>query len=436
MGVWVYRSTTNGPGRGKTVLRLTAAALAVGLLAACVTTPKQAGSGPSYIGRASGKTPLEALSEAKIAAVYRAAVDLVGEQSASANKSRIEQAVRGSENPNAYVFNQTLKILKTGGQPISYEVSIEVNRAALSETLSSLGIAASPVANPPPQPQAAPPKQAESAQPVVASEAQPISPELTARLQRDLGRMTYMVSFAENSGLDPFLVRSATTSADAYLADNGIPYVDSGQVEALRKDQQTVYEQETGKSVSITQWIAQRLHADVYIIIDASVSNTTRDGRYLGSADVTLRIFETSTGSGMGAANYQSIQPSVSLTSSKDAVANALQSSVYKGMGEAVGQARAFLTRDLASGIAYDLIVLNTPDDRAMNAFMKNLSLRVGDVRLVSWSAQETRYRVTLSGTASDLQDLVYETSAAVPGFSGMGMVTLRGRELTFDTGM
>ncbi|HUX20264.1 MAG TPA: hypothetical protein VMW69_03425, partial [Spirochaetia bacterium] len=181
---------------------------------------------------------------------------------------------------------------------------------------------------------------------------------------------------------------------------------------------------------------AQRLHADVYIIIDASVSNTTRDGRYLGSADVTLRIFETSTGSGMGAANYQSIQPSVSLTSSKDAVANALQSSVYKGMGEAVGQARAFLTRDLASGIAYDLIVLNTPDDRAMNAFMKNLSLRVGDVRLVSWSAQETRYRVTLSGTASDLQDLVYETSAAVPGFSGMGMVTLRGRELTFDTGM
>ncbi len=425
------------------VLTVGIAAVVMSLLSSCATNPSSPAQGTPYIGRGSGNTPLAALSEAKVQAVYQAAIGLLGEAAAAANRGKIEQAVRDAENPNAFVFNQTLKILKTGADPISYEIQIGVNLAALSETLQGLGIGPAIALTAPAAPGGsegsdASPVSKSSSSPEPAGSASSTAPglELSPRAKRDLDRMTYMVSFASDSSLEPFLIQSATTSADAYLADNAIPYVDSTQVEHLRKDQATVYEQETGKSVDILQWIAQRLRADVYIVIDGAVSGTSRDGRHYGSADVTLRIFETSTGSGMGAASYQSIQPSVSLTSQREAVLNALRASVYRAMGDAVRQAREAMARELASGIAYDLIVLNTVDDRAMSAFAKNLALRAGDVRLLSWSPQETRYRVTFGGTASDLQDLVYETSQAVPGFSGMGLVTLRGRELTFDTGM
>lgn len=418
MGVLELRSITREADFGKALLGFLAGCVVVILVTACTTSRGTTSlqSGTSYVGRGSGSTPLEALSAAKLSAAYRAAADLVGKGVAAANRKRIEKAFRAADNPNAYVFNQTLKILKTGDDPISYEIRIDVNVDAVSETLKSLSLGRHDSPS--------------------NLGLQQLPPELKARVERDLNQMTYMVDIAEKSGLDPFLIRSATTSGDAYLADNGIPYVDSSQVEALRKDQVMVYEQETGKSESITQWIARKLHADIYIVIDGAVSSTTRNGRYFGSADVSLRIFEASTGSGLGAANYQSIQPSVSLTSSREAVVNALRSSVYQAMSEAVRQARTYFARDLVSGIGYDLIVINTPDDRAMSAFQRNLAARVRDVRLLSWSAQETRYRVTVVGTASDLQDVVYETARAVPGFSAMGLVTLRGRELTFDTGM
>lgn len=426
------RSTT----RGRRTLTVGIISAVLVLISSCTTRPGPPAQGTPYIGRGTGSSPLAALSEAKVQAVYQAAVGLLGEETASANRTRIEQAVRKTENPNAFVFNQTLKILKTGGDPISYEIQIGVNLTALSATLRGLGIesvAAAPAGS---EAAGARPSGSLVASPTGSAAPPEPSPELSTRAKRDLDRMTYMASFATDSGLDPFLIESATTSANAYLADNGIPYVDSSQVEALRKDQARVYEQESGKSVGILQWIAQRLRADVYIVIDGAVSGADRNGRYYGSADVTLRIFETSTGSGMGAASYQSLQPSVSLTSQREAVLNALRSSVYRAMGDAVRQAREAMARELASGISYDLIVLNTSDDRAMSAFAKSLALRAGDVRMLSWSPQETRYRVTFGGTASDLQDLVYETSQAVPGFSGMGLVTLRGRELTFDTGM
>lgn len=429
---WGLRSTIE---RAATVA---AAVLLAGVLVACATGRQSVAEtrGVAYVGRGTGNSPLAALNAAKINAVYRASVDILGETTALANRSRIEEAIRSSDNPNAYVYNPTLKILQTGGDPLFYEIQIGVDTAALKATLGAMGIVASKSSA-----ERSAAGQGESARagataaPATAEESV-LSPELRAKIQRDLDQMTYMVSPAEGVGLDPPMLRSALTSAEAYLADNRIPYVDSAQVAALRKDQEMVYEQETNRSVSMTQWIAERLHADVYIVVDASTSSSARDGKYFGSADVSLRIFETSTASGLGAANYSALQPSVSLVSAREAVANAVQSSVYKAMGEAIRQARSYLSRDLAVGIGYDLLVINSTDDQVMRRFMKDLSSRVRDVRLLSWTKEETRYRVTASGTASDLQDLVYAAARAIPDLSGMALVSIRGRELTFDAGM
>lgn len=124
------------------------------------------------------------------------------------------------------------------------------------------------------------------------------------------------------------------------------------------------------------------------------------------------------------------------MISERDALLNAVQLSVYKAMAEAVRQSRAYFARDLRNGIAYDVIVVNTPDDRVMRSFMKALEAKVKEVRILSASGQQTHYQITLSGTVSDLKDMIYAASGSTTGLEGMSLVALRGKSLTFDAGM
>lgn len=415
------------------IFRLFTLLALLNLLASCATTAKGGTEeGRVYSGRGSGDSPLVALNAAKMDAVRLAVADMIGREKADAHRAEIDSALSSAENPNAYVYNETLKILQTGESPISYVVQIRVNTVAVRSLLGSLGIAEAENLRAG-EGQAAREAVAQSAQ-TTAGEADAGS-EGEAEIERDLDQLTYMVYYEASSENDPFIMQSAVNSADSYLADNGLAYIDRQQIESLVADQEKVYEDETHKSLGIIQWVAQKLHADIYIVVEAQASFETRNGKHYGSANVTLRSFDSSTGIGRGASNYASIQPSVSLVSGQDAVLNAVNSAAYKAIGEAVRQARAYMVRELRDGIAYDLIMVNTPNDRVMSSFMKDLRRRVREVRLLTSSNEETRYRVVVSGTAADLQDLVYRSASNTPGLEGVRLVLLRGRELTFDTG-
>ena len=71
--------------------------------------------------------------------------------------------------------------------------------------------------------------------------------------------------------MDPFSSKAAVGIANEYLASNTMEAIDLDQIEKLKTDKQKVYEAETGESISIVQWIAQKLNADAYIEIDGVV---------------------------------------------------------------------------------------------------------------------------------------------------------------------
>ena len=259
--------------------------------------------------------------------------------------------------------------------------------------------------------------------------------EKQQRIKTYIENMTYMVYFNEESQEDPFLMGSAVGSANRYLAEGGFEAVNLSQIEQLKKDQMRVYEEETGEDLSLIQWIARRLHADVYVEIDGRTTGETVRDKYYREASVTLTAFEASTGKLLGSAVWNS--PKQLSTSSESAARQqALQVCVWKAIPKVIDQAHAYMETALRRGLQYNLIVQNTPDSRVMSALRRSLARAVEEIDVVSQSAEETVYQVFYIGTAAELSDLLYDAAATISELAGLDQVMLRGSSLTFDTGL
>lgn len=184
------------------------------------------------------------------------------------------------------------------------------------------------------------------------------------------------------------------------------------------------------------QWIAGKLNADIYIEVSVDTNSSTKGGKYYGSASVSLKNYDSSTGSGRGTAFYQTIPPALSMVSEADAVNNAVASATYNAIRKAVQQAQGYTEKELVNGLKYDLVIQNTPDSRLMRDFMKKLQRKVKSVKRISTSSEETKYEVRIIGRIEDLEDIVYDTADSIPGMEGLALVYQRGSSITFDSGM
>lgn len=422
-----------------------AALVAVALLSGCVSTPGVSEDEDIYPGYGTGATLGQAMNAAKTDAVRNAIIDLIGAENETRYAERINEVLYTS-NPNAYVFSDTLTPVRKAGSLINeemhYELTIKVNVPAVRRTLELNDI-------PPPgsrvgtgrraEPDVAGDMPTDPPEPVSDREVGPEVSEDEARfIRRFVDTMTYMVYFSEDAAPeaeDPeFLLKSAVNQANGYLVADGRLVVDADQVERLKEEQELVYEEETGREISLLQWVARRLNADVYIELDARVDGSTRSGSHYGTADVTLSMFDTSTGQVLGSVNRSS-QESFSRSSQQDAITNALLSTVYQAMPNAVDMARTQMSQNLRRGIRYELTIQNPPDPRSMSRFRLAMRDGVREIQSISQSENETVYEVFFVGNTDDIVDLVYLVSDRVAGFEDMILVISRGRSVTFDAG-
>ncbi len=450
----------------KCLLAAAAALLSLLFLAACASAPPAApaGSGPSAQGakaptvpaekvyEGAGKSPsmLNARSAAIMDAVRKGVIDLLGAGEEKANREKLASVLYDTPNPNAYIDKESLQTLRKDkiGEDYLFEVRVAVNLRAVENTLKANGLLGGETEAG--AARAAAGSQAAGAEGVVAGElaaegggeagGQPpaAGPEPTAEEKRFIARyldsMTYMVYFHEQSAEDPFYMKAAVGIANEYLASNAMEAVDLEQVEKLKKDQQRVYEEETGESISMIQWIAQKLAADVYVEIDGRTTGESSAGKYYGQANITLKGFEASTGRLLGSQPWNSPR-TFSTASEQAARVNALQTSVYKAMPIVLAQAKAYMAKALAGGVRYELVVQGSSDARAMSDFRRKLRRQVREVVTVSQSAEETRYNVFLLGSLEELADKVLDVAEGLPGLENMYQVVLRGKSVTFNTG-
>ncbi len=420
-------------------------------------TSAQAGpvlsASPVYYASGTGITQSAAFNDAKLNAVKKVASDALGIASAAANRDKLESKIYIASNTNAYVYNETMEILDRGGESgnSTATIGIRINLEALSNVLRANKIYGNIILpqggdvqlldmdRPSFAPEAA--VVATKDTPVVetpapASPTLEATPEETALINEIIGNLTFMVYYDENSAADLFLAKTAVGVANRYLSENGMEYVDLGQIEQIKKDQAAAYEDETGQAVSMVQWIAGKLNADIYIEIVVDANSSTKNSKYYGSASVSLKNFDASTAAGRGSSYYQTVPPAMSTVSEADALNNAVASATFNAIKKAVDQARTYTQKELTQGIKYDLVVQNTLDSRLMRDFMKKMKRKVKSIKRVSTSPEETKYEVRIIGRIEDLEDLVYDVSEGLAGLEGMFLVYQRGNSITFDSGL
>ncbi len=411
------------------------------VLAGCASAPPaDPGSDDYYLGAGRGESLGEAMNAAKMDAVRKAVIDLIGAEAEAAQAGELEDMLYSTRNPNAYVYNETMETLHRDGSLIDgdlrYEIRIRVNVPAVRRTLEANGIRAD--VDPGAGVTSGEERETATIAAIPAPDPVEVSPAERRFISRYVDTMTYMVYFADRAVDEipdgEFVLRSAVNQANGYLVSRGHLVVDAAQVEQLRRDQELVYEEQTGRELSLLQWVARRLNADVYIEIDARTSSRTSGSGHYATADVTLSMYETSTGQILGSVNRRS-QESFSRTSQADAAVNALQSTVHQAMPQAVDMSERQMERMLTRGIRYELVLQRPPDARSLSRFRTAMQEEVRTIATVSQSPQEVLYEVFFVGSSDDLIDLIFVVSDRVAGFDSLDLVISRGRSLTFDAG-
>lgn len=315
--------------------------------------------------------------------------------------------------------------------------SAKARAAALVQGTGQAPTAPQPAAPGAPSSGAAKPAQAVSAAP--AEEALPpppttLSPEESAFLQAYLGRLNYMVYYSESSAVDPRLAKIAVTQANRYLIEKeGLAVTDFDRVESNKKDQAAAWQAETGGSLGIVQYLAQKFNADVYVELDFAVTSEVRDSKYYASAQGTMKLYETSTASLLGSLAFSS-QPAFSPSSLEAALSNAVASSVWAAMPKMVAQSKELLRVSLQRGIRFDLVLQKTQDGRAVSLFRRALATKLREVEQVSYSPEETRFYLYSFQPRDKVEDAIY-AAAQASGLRDLYPVFMRGRSFTFSTG-
>lgn len=277
-----------------------------------------------------------------------------------------------------------------------------------------------------------------SAPPAAASAAAPAAADMSDRekqfFENYLKRLKYMMVVKEGVSLDDFQIRSVMAKGNEYLLRQGFDVINYDQLLKNMEDQKTAYEAEVGESMSLVQYIAQKLGADVYVELDAAPRAWTEGGRHFGEANFTANMFDPSTAEMLASVAFRTDR-SMSNSSPQDALLNALVAGTAQMMPRVVRDSTNVLRNRYSNGIRYQLILQKTSDARVVAAFRRNLRSRVREILAGPSAADQTVMDVYLFGSLGDLEDACYAAFERTPGLENAYWVYTRGKTLTFNSG-
>jgi hypothetical protein len=254
-----------------------------------------------------------------------------------------------------------------------------------------------------------------------------------------LENLVYMVYIDEDTNVAPenkFLLKKAVAVANDYLTSHAMEAVLLDEVEKLKQDQETLYQEDSGGDISVVQWLAQKLNADVYITLNLRITSETKRKNHFAQASITLTAFESSTGRLMGSKTYNQPEKSFSPTSEEEAKINAVEVSVKRIMRDIIDTSREYMKKALKKGIKYEIFLDGAGDSGVIGEFIDSLKRRVKDVQTVYRTDEQAKCYVWALVTNQDLEQLVLDTAKTIPGLEGMVTVSVRRKSLTFSTGL
>jgi hypothetical protein len=417
-------------------------------------TAKESVAAPSlpdekeYPGGGSNPSLLEAMRLAKVEAVKQGVVEIIGSPAEQANKAKLDEVIYSSKNVGGYATLKGDAKKDKSGDNYLYEGTFVVKLKALESSLKAYGIIEGAQAKTDAQVIVA--KETDKSDDKSGDTTQPLTDkEVYGKLTKDeetfikkfVDKMSFLVYQVEETEEAPKYLKGGITSANDFLISNGKKTFDLAQVEKLKEDQALVHEEATGESVSVTQWIAQKLNADVYIELDGVTKGRTESGnKYYGTVNVQMKAYESSTGDLVGSVAYNLLDQKAmySKVSEDDARLQAMQGTVYsKVMPEIFKQINNNMVDSLKKhGIRYEVIIQNPPADRVMTKFWKKLESAIKSYDSISQSKTESKYSVYYIGSIDDLKAEFYDAAGSVVELESLEAVMSRGKSITFNSGL
>jgi len=262
-----------------------------------------------------------------------------------------------------------------------------------------------------------------------------MTPEEEAFLNNYLARLQYMVYYDEAAGINERNAKVAVNQANRYLLEKlGLSVVDFDQIEKNKKDQQAAYQSETGGSIDLIQYLAQKYNADVYVEVSFSSTPSSSGGKFYATAQGSMKIYDTSTAQLLGSVAFQSPQV-MSTVSSDAAVANAVAASVWSAMPKMTEQTKVLVKNSMSRGIRYEVVIQNTPDSRQISTLRRALSRVVREVEQISYSPAETKLALYSFKSRDKIEDAMYD-AADKAGMLDLYLLYSRGKAFTFNSGL
>lgn len=261
-----------------------------------------------------------------------------------------------------------------------------------------------------------------------------LSPKEKQFFENYLKRLKYMMVVKEDSAVSEFQKRSILTKGNEVLLKQGYDVIQYDQLLKNIEDQRAAYEAEAGASMSITQYIAQKLGADVYVELDCTPRAFTENNRHYGEANFIASMYDPSTAELLGSVTFRTDR-SISPSSQDDALLNAITAGTAQLMPRIIRDSTNVLRNRYANGIRYQIIIQRTPDSRTVATFRRNLRSRVREIVMGPSAADQTTMDVYFFGSLSDLEDACYSAFEKTPGMESAYWVYTRGKTITFNTG-
>ncbi len=251
-----------------------------------------------------------------------------------------------------------------------------------------------------------------------------VSESLAARIDERIDEFVYLaVSFDANPD-ESERARMIVEAANAVLEEDDYGFVSWDHSYPLMR--RSVRDGLGG--METLRRIGSMMKADVCLDIEVEINREGSAGEVEYKAEVTVSAVDTLTGDVRSDIRHVGER----FDGEEDAVRNAVATAVRKTI--LTIRSRAF--RELAGGIRYEVVIRNTSDSGLIDFFTSELEKKVISIVSRSYSKAETRYTLQMIGQASDVEDVVYDIAAKIPGLENMSLVFQQGNSLTFASGI
>ncbi|WP_319476393.1 hypothetical protein [Marispirochaeta aestuarii] len=256
------------------------------------------------------------------------------------------------------------------------------------------------------------------------------------RLARFLNSLSFMILSSPSGEEDSLYRREAAFELSRVLSRYGYTCHYPDQVDGILAGQQETYREETGGDISLLQWTAKKLGADIYAQVNTQTDVRRDSGGFYASASVRIDLLDTQNWEKAASITSRELPPAFSTVSEQEAVSFALRSVMLELAPDVVSSAREAFSGTLIKGLPYQLILLSPPEQGELKRFLDLLEGEVRRIRRISSSSEEERFELRFLGSLEELESLLYDVAGSIDGMEDFSPAYQRGNTLAFYTGL